>query len=349
MLTSTQENAAAEKGFSTPSGVPAATPVQDPAGCQASAGKRELGKALGLWIHPFSRLHKIPVFKRVWLYLALMAAYTALVNWIADQSLPARVFKEAGAAAYSGVILGLLLVFRTNSAYERWYEGRKLWGQLVNDSRNLCLKVRAYVQASGLEKAQIGELIISFAYALKHHLRDSRPSQDLPGIGGGSVPEPGHLPVHVAGRVYETLWQWQQAGRVDGFMLLQLDRHARSFMDVCGACERIRGTPLAVSYRAFMRQGIALNLLALPWYMVPQFSICWSLPLILIGAYFLIGLELIAEDIEDPFGRDGDDLPLDAICANIRTTVNEILSVQEEQQYTRSLVVPRQDPLKERI
>src|SRR5438874_1631739 len=99
---------------------------------------------------------------------------------------------------------------------------------------------------------------------------------------------------------------------------------------------RIRTSPLAVSYRAFMRQGIALNLLALPWYVVPELSLWWSLPLVLIGAYFLIGLELIAEDIEDPFGHDGDDLPLDTICSNIQKTVTEILPWDNAQQFTAS-------------
>lgn len=304
-------------------------------------------KAIRVWVLPFTRFHRIPVAKRVWLYLAFMAVYVIAVDWLTERSFPAHIVREAGAAAYSGVILGLLLVFRTNSAYERWWEGRKLWGQLVNDSRNLSLKVRAYAKISNTEQTQLGELIVSFAYALKHHLRGTKPSQNLPGIGSVWTLPMQNVPVYIAGKIYDMVLNWHQAGRVDGFGMMMLDMHLKSYMDICGACERIKNSPLAVSYRAFMRQGIALNLLALPWYMVPEFSVWWSLPIILMTAYFLIGLELIAEDIEDPFGFDGDDLPLDQICDGIKKTITEILAVQEQQQYTSSFVLPRVDLLKE--
>lgn len=306
-----------------------------------------VGAAIRLWVLPFTRFHRIPVFKRVWLYLFLMGGYTFVVDWIADRNMPTQVLKEASAAAYAGMIMGLLLVFRTNSAYERWWEGRKLWGQLVNDSRNLSLKIRTYMQVSNAEKMRLGELIISFSYALKHHLRGTRPAQPLPGIGLAHKIPTENLPVYVSGKMFDTVQQWYQMGRIDGFQLMQADSHLRAFMDICGACERIKNSPLAVSYRAFMRQGIALNLLVIPWFMASQFDIWWSMPVVLIGAYFLIGLELIAEDIEDPFGSDGDDLPLDNICNNIRRTVTEILPVEENQAFTTSIVLPRVDPLKE--
>lgn len=311
--------------------------------------KDDFRHTLALWILPFTRLHQIPVFKRIWLYLALTIGYVILVNWITDQSFPTHVFKEAGAATFGSIIMGLLLVFRTNSAYERWWEGRKLWGQLVNDSRNLCLKVRASVAVADSEKVRLGELVISFAYALKHHLRDTVPTEPLPGIGSVQDLDTKNIPVYVAGKIYETLMDWEQSGRMDSFTQLRLDKHAAAFMDICGACERIRNTPLAVSYRAFMRQGITLNLLALPWYIVPELDIWWSMPVILIGSYFLIGLELIAEDIEDPFGLDGDDLPLDNLCAGIRTSVSDILNMQKMQRFTRSFEIPRIDPLKDTV
>jgi putative membrane protein len=310
------------------------------------AKKSAYQKLIGTWLHPFTRFHRIPVARRVWLYLFLMAGYTVLVDWYASTTFPSRVFKEAGSMAFGGVILGLLLVFRTNSAYERWWEGRKLWGQLVNDTRNLCLKIRAFVPVDQAEKIQFGELLVSFAYALKHHLRETTPSRPLPGIGVLSETDVQHIPVLAASKVFDKIEEWYHTGRIDGYTLLQLDMHAKALMDICGSCERIKGSPLAVSYRAFMRQGIALNLIALPWYLTPEFSIWWALPLILVGAYFLIGLELIAEDIEDPFGYDGDDLPLDNICANVKKTVSDILQVKVEQKYTRSFDIPRIDPLK---
>lgn len=311
-----------------------------------------------LFIIPFTRVHRIPVFKRVWLYMAIMGIYDFIVGWIADQGLSAQLFKEAGNAAYIGAVFGLLLVFRTNSAYERWWEGRRLWGQLVNDSRNLAIKVHTYTKAPAIERILLGEQIVSFAYSLKHHLRDTRPTKDLPGLKPLSkMPANAHLPSQVALTILSTIGSWHQRGLVSETMLLVLDPHARSFMDICGACERIRSSPLAVSYRAFMRQGIALNLLVMPWYVAPQLDYFISLPIVMIGAYFLIGLELIAEDIEDPFGEDGDDLPLDTICANIQKSITEITSSEtsvlgaaqlddDPLKYTMSHKTFRVDPLK---
>lgn len=308
----------------------------------------EFRKTISMWTRPFTRFHQIPVFKRVWLYLAAVTVYTIAIDVLATTSLPTKLFKEAGAAgAFGGIVMGLLLVFRTNTAYDRWWEARKLWGQLTNDSRNLALKVRALVPAHPLQKERFGELIISFAFALKHHLRNTTPDEPLPSVGELSVSEAKHLPLHISKLIYDTVSAWEKEGNIRGVTLLVVDQHTRALMDICGACERIKSSPLAVSYRAFMRQGIALNLLAMPWYMVQEFGLWWSLPPMLICAYFLIGIELIAEDIEEPFGKDGDDLPLDDICQNIKATVSSILEVQEDQKFTRTFQKPRIDVLKD--
>lgn len=308
--------------------------------------KETVTGTISMWSRPFVLAHRIPVFKRVWIYVALMAVYTLAVDWIAGQNFPSNVFKEVGAVSFGGIILGLLLVFRTNSAYERWWEGRKLWGQLVNDSRNLCLKIRSIRTIRNDEKVLFGELVISFSYALKHHLRGTKPADPLPGVGRLSEEDEQNIPVFITGKMYETLMRWHREGNIDIMMLNMLDEHARSFMNISGGCERIKNSPIAISYRAFMRQGIALNLMALPWYLAQQFSMCWCLPLILISTYFLIGIELIAEDIEDPFGYDGDDLPLDSICANIKKTITHIIPVQEDLRFTQSINLPNLDLLR---
>jgi putative membrane protein len=305
-------------------------------------------KSAHSWIRPFTRLHRIPVFKRVWIYLTLIAAYTIIIDNCPWSAYPAKVFKEAGSAgAYGSIVLGLLLVFRTNSAYERWWEGRKLWGQLTNDSRNLALKVTSLIQLPPAQHRRFGELIISFAYALKHHLRNTQPSGALPGVGVLSENDREHLPLYIADQIYTLVADWHSRRLIDSNLYLSLDLHVKSLMDICGSCERIKTSPIAVSYRAFMRQGIALNLLAWPWYLTNQYNCWWSLPPILIGAYFLIGIELIAEDIEEPFGNDGDDLPLDNICSNIKKSVGRIMDVQRNQSFTISIEKPSVDLLRD--
>lgn len=305
---------------------------------------------MNLWLRPFTRLHRVPVFKRVWIYLALMAIYTVIVDLV-ELAYPTAIFKEAGAAgAFGGIVMGVLLVFRTNSAYERWWEGRKLWGQLVNDSRNMCLKLRSLVKVPVGEKIRFAELIISFAYALKHHLRNTMPQEALPGVGqieDLDNDDAKHLPLYISKQIYDTLAQWQARGQLDGLTLIVIDHHARALMDICGACERVKNSPIAVSYRAFMRQGIMLNLLSWPWYLTQMFDVWVTLPPLLIGAYFMIGIELIAEDIEEPFGKEEDDLPLDDICTTIKSTVHSIFNIEATGKYTRSMEKPRLDLLKD--
>ncbi|MBX9695980.1 MAG: hypothetical protein K2Z81_26575 [Cyanobacteria bacterium] len=319
----------------------------------AYANEGGLMRQISVWFLAFTNFHKIPVFRRVWLHVALMALYSLGVDFVvghlqeSGHMLSSKDFKEAaGAVAFTGMLLGLLLVFRTNAAYDRWWEGRKLWGQLVNDSRNLCLKVNALVDVRDEEeKIRFGNLVISFAFALKHHLRGTVPSAALPGFERVSNLSTVHMPMYVTGKMYEKLAQWQKSGNLDEIGRLQLDAHMRAFMDICGACERIRNTPLAISYRAFIRQGITFNLIAVPWYIPPDFPILWAMPLILIGTYFLIGLELIAEGVEEPFGKDGDDLPLDVICNNIRKSIGDIFDVKGKTQFTKSYKVVQADPL----
>lgn len=307
-------------------------------------------KALTMWMRPFTRVYKFSVFKRVWFYLALLAVYAVAVDWVSARmlSVPGKVFKEVGnAGTYGGIVLGLLLVFRTNSAYERWWEGRKLWGQLTNDSRNFALKVHSLVDTPEHVKKRLGELVISFAFALKHHLRGTKPTEPLPGINDVDPSEPDHLPLFIAKQVYELIGEWSDAQSIDGFKLQVLDPHARALMDICGGCERIKNSPIAVSYRAFMRQGIALNLLSWPWYLTHEYNVWWTMPPLLIGAYFLIGIELIAEEIEEPFGKDDDDLPLDDICNNIKRTVHSILQIERPKAYTQTMEKPRLDLLRD--
>src|SRR5262249_8357386 len=134
-----------------------------------------------------------------------------------------------------------------------------------------------------------------------------------------------HVPLHLAFLVREQIEQWRTAGKIDGFEQIQLDVHARALMDICGACERIRKTPISYSYLAFVRQMIFLYLVTLPWGLVDSFEY-WTIPAEVMAAYFLVGIELIAEEVGEPFGRGIDDLALDDICNGIETSITEVVA-----------------------
>jgi putative membrane protein len=231
--------------------------------------------------------------------------------------LPDIEFAAEG-AALNGIILAFLIGFRNKASYDRWWEGRIQWGKLVNDSRNLCLKYREHALPSQEERRQMAELIAGFAVALMNHLRVG---MDKPASG---KPGARHEAVEMAGSVHAEIARLVKLQRIDTIQAQMLDVHASGFMDVSGACERIRGTPLTDSYRALLRRGMVLQLLAIVILTAWDLGVV-GLPLVLVPAYFLVGLELVADDIENPFGTCGDDLNLEKYCETIRRSAEQIL------------------------
>ena len=254
---------------------------------------------------------RFPVLARLWPYLAATGAYAALVVLFGERIHPTEVGRSApdltAEAMLAGIIFGWLLSFRTQTAHARWWEGRGLWGQLVNDSRNLVLKAAALVPDAA-ERGRLSDLVVRFAESLRDHLR--RPMN-----------EPGpHRPQAIAGEVFALIRSWQAEGRIDGFAYLALDAHAQGLMNVCGACEKIRSTPLVISYRGLLRKGMAAYILILPWLLHLENG-WFTVPITLLVVYAVVGLELVATSIEDPFGIGGDDLPLDRIVEVIRSSM----------------------------
>lgn len=222
--------------------------------------------------------------------------------------------------------LSLLMVLRTNSSYDRWWEGRKLWGALVNNCRNLALKINAAAEADPEELQRAEKLIISFPKALRDHLREGVTPETLAGQPEECPEGVTHLPAYISGQMFQLIRKWREEGKLHKFDHHLIDQHVVSFMDICGACERIRNTPLPLAHRALIPQLLGLYLLVVPLGL--EFNLI-NASLSLGVSYFLIALELAAEDIEEPFGHDCSDLPLDQISKNIGRSVNEIFSLRQ--------------------
>jgi putative membrane protein len=227
-------------------------------------------------------------------------------------------------ALINTVILSLLLSFRNNAAYQRWWEARGLWGKLVNDSRNLAAKCAAFVPAEVVARSRVGALLIGFAEGLRRQLRDESPRlNEISGFEGEQA-DPPHVPLFLAGRLFDEVAQWKQEGVIDQATLWVLDSHLSGLLDVCGGCEKIRNTPLSPSYKGLLRTGLVLNVVAEPWLTVPETGF-WALPVFVLVCFFLFGVELIDSIVEEPFGRDRDDLDLDRYCATIRDGVGMLI------------------------
>ena len=220
-----------------------------------------------------------------------------------------------------GFVLSLLLAYRTNTAYDRWWEGRRLLGQLVNVSRNFAIRLNA-LNLSKEDREFFKYAIPKYAFALKEHLREKQyfgKNSILIEIDGGK-----HIPNQVAVSITNKLFDLSKAGKITGEQLITLSNDSTQFTDVCGACERIKNTPIPYSYSAFIKKFIFVYVITLPfgWVFSLGYFVVGIVPFIL---YVLASLELIAEEIENPFGMDANDLPVDQICNNIEKHVGEIL------------------------
>jgi putative membrane protein len=266
----------------------------------------------------------LTIGKRLAISLAIVIFYCTIAGSIAWWW-NIRLFAGGTAASVIGtVILGLLLSFRNRVAYERWWEARGLWGQLTNHSRNLAVKLAALLPGDALARSRAAELITGFSEALKRHLRGDAPHlQDLPGFEKEDA-DPDHVPLYLSGRLYNELGELIRTEQLDGLRFLSIDEHVRGFMNVCGGCEKIRNTPLVPAYRALVRTGLALKVLAEPWLTMADYGL-YVLPLFLLVCFFLFGLEVIITVVEEPFASNRDALDLDGYCKTIRESVYEVL------------------------
>ncbi|MBP1650869.1 MAG: hypothetical protein H6Q26_1026, partial [Bacteroidetes bacterium] len=224
-----------------------------------------------------------------------------------------------------GFVISLLLVFRTNTAYDRWWEGRRLWGSLVNNSRNLAIKLHAMLPASNTASREFFRVMIpNYAYALKNHLRTRYIPEELDLSQGAPLDDKKHVPNQIAVQIIAHVNDLYRKQQLSGEQLILLKDELQAFTDVCGACERIRNTPIPFSYSVFIKKFIFFYVMTLPFGYV--FTVGFLIiPIVVFIFYVLASLELIAEEIEDPFGFDANDLPTDTISANIRKHVAEIL------------------------
>lgn len=222
-----------------------------------------------------------------------------------------------------GFVISLLLAYRINSAYDRWWEGRKSWGTLVNSSRNLAIKLSVILKDEK-DLAYFRKLIPSYASILDKHLKDEETSMLLFEDVDLAINHHKHRPNQIAKMLFQKINDLYEIKKISGDQLIILNNEIRSFTEVCGACERIKNTPIPYSYSTFIKKFIFLFILTLPYSYVLSlgYYVIVVVPFIF---YVLASIELISEEIEEPFGTDSNDLPIKKIAQNIKKHVEELL------------------------
>jgi putative membrane protein len=229
-----------------------------------------------------------------------------------------------------GITLALFLGFRNNASYERFLEGRKLWGALLNDTRSLArqaITLTGYAKESKEVKSFI-RFLVAFTYALKHQLRHTDASADLKR----------NLPAELAQRLMQAKYIpvllmkemaiWVQNARnnnkiIDSIIQTAFDNNLGKLSDTIGGCERLASTPIPYTYKVILHRTVYIYCFLLPFGFVD--SLGWMTPIIVVFiAYTFVGLEAIADELEDPFGLEPNDLALNSMCLMIEGTLLEL-------------------------
>ncbi len=280
------------------------------------------------WFTFIFRFHKADTFRTLLPIMIAIGVYSGLVGYLevvhwqlSDTSYVKNITLMHGML---GFVISLLLVFRTNTAYDRWWEGRKLWGGLVNNSRNLALKLSPMLANHPQHRDFFRKIIPQYAHALHAHLGSERTANALFDDPALVLDTQKHLPNQVAALMFERINGLYSDGILSGDQLIVINDELRSFTEICGACERIKNTPIPYSYSAFLKKFVFFYVMTLP------FGYAFSLgfyvvPVVVFIFYVLASLELIAEEIEDPFGDDANDLPTLRMSENIRRHVEELI------------------------
>lgn len=279
------------------------------------------------WITFIFKFHKSDTFRQLIPMMLLIGAYSAGICFLEIHHFKLKDDSHVKNISIMhttvGFVLSLLLAYRTNTAYDRWWEGRKLWGSLVNNSRNLAIKLSAILENEA-DKSYFRKVIPGYASILAKHLTNEEVGKMLFEGLDLEIDHNKHKPNQVAKMIFSKVNDLYKSNKISGDQLIILNAEIQSFTEVCGACERIKNTPIPYSYSAFIKKFIFFYVMTLPFGFV--FSLGYYIvPVVIFIFYVLASLELIAEEIEDPFGIDENDLPIGKIASNIKKHVEEIL------------------------
>ncbi len=285
---------------------------------------------------------------KTWPRLSLVALVSTLVTWLHETHGLFHTNSTITPFTLIGLALGIFLGFRNTTSYDRYWEGRKLWGGIVNTSRTMCRQIDTLIldpqlssqgelslgTALGLpEREVLVRRIIAYVHAVRMHLREQFDHSDvqanLPSDEFARLAHEGNRPLAILH------WQAQHFGRIyargliDPQRLTLLDRSLTEFTDLQGGCERIRATPIPFSYNILLHRIVFVYCFALPFGLVDIPGLHVYTPVVtLLVSYAFFGLDAVGDEIENPFGLDPNDLPLSALTRTIEINLLARLGIE---------------------
>ncbi|MGN6480461.1 bestrophin family protein [Luteibacter sp.] len=228
-----------------------------------------------------------------------------------------------------GLTLAIFLGFRNQVAYQRWWEARMLWGELITIARDLARQIQAFLpHMDGTVRATLMGMLIAFAHTLRHHLRGTDPSAELgrwlsPRLAEETLAAP-NRPAYILHRMGPALADAARSGQADPILLANMDLKLSQLSHVLAGCERISGTPIPFSYILLLHRSVHVYCFFLPFCLVGLMG--WFTPVVVaILAYTFFGLDALGDQIEDPFDIMPNDLPIDAYATTVQNDMLALL------------------------
>lgn len=270
-------------------------------------------------------------------YLVALALWSGIVTawWASGVPIPKLTITPF---SLIGLALSIFLGFRNNACYDRWWEARKTWGRLVNTSRSLCRQLLTLVgsesegEAVAAFQQQAVHRQMAFVYALKHHLRDGHSIDELEGFVSWEEIEELDLSHNVPNAIAQKLGEdvvlaWTR-GWLDTMHVPVLQQSLTALTDIQGICERIKNTPVPRSYTILTHRIVGIYCISLPFGVVDTVGLLSPL-VVLIVSYAFLGLDQVGTQLEDPFERDANDLPLSSLARTIEIDLKQRIGTSE--------------------
>ena len=269
------------------------------------------------------------VLPRLLYRLSLLFALSLLVLYLNGIVFDYKIQLNPAPFTLFGIALAIFLGFRNNVSFDRFWEGRKLWGALLNTTRSLARQAQTLSELPADNKAihRFVNLLIAFTYCCKHQLRNTDAGEDIGRLLGAAdqarFKDARYIPNLLVLEMGKWLKDLRNNQQIDTFLVANIDHNLNELSNIIGGCERIASTPIPYTYKVLLHRTVYIYCFLLPFGFVD--SLGWMMPLIVTFiAYTFVALEAVADELEDPFGTEPNDLALNALCAMIENTLREM-------------------------
>jgi putative membrane protein len=268
------------------------------------------------------------VLPQILFRLILLLLISIVIVYCRGSFFDYKIQLNPGPFTLFGIALAIFFGFRNNVSYERFWEGRKLWGSLLNTTRSLTRQAQTFAdQKDSKGVNEFVNLLISFTYALKHQLRHTDAAMDITRISGSLLADKLKPAIYKPAMLLKEMGMWVKNRRINGdfdsILATSFDQNLNELSNILGGCERIASTPIPYTYKVLLHRTVYIYCFLLPFGFVD--SLGWMMPVVVVFiAYTFVALEAVADELEDPFGLEPNDLALNSMCITIENTLLEM-------------------------